>query len=72
MRAFAGFRPAPPTPDALEGVDLRLFEAHGRMVAREARALADQALADVVRPCLCALLERRRAPRDAEHSLAAT
>jgi hypothetical protein len=67
MRAFAGFRPAPPTPDDLAGVDVALFEAHGRLVAGEARAIADQALADVVRPCLCALLEGRRgAPRAAE------
>ncbi len=54
MRAFAGFRPAPPTPDDLGGVELALFEAHGRMVASEARAIADRALADVVRPCLSA------------------
>jgi hypothetical protein len=68
MRSFAGFRPAPPTPENLDGVDLGLFEAHGRMVAGEARAIADRALADVVRPCLCALLERRGSAR-AEASL---
>jgi hypothetical protein len=60
MRAFAGFHPAPPTPEDLGGVDLALYEAHGRMVAAEARAIADRALADVVRPCLCGLLDRRR------------
>jgi hypothetical protein len=58
IRAFAGFHPAPPTPDDLAGVSMDLFEAHGRMAAPEARALADQALADVVRPCFCALLDR--------------
>jgi hypothetical protein len=58
MRAFAGFRPAPPTAENLDGVDVALFEAHGRIVATDARAIADRALADVVRPCLCALLER--------------
>lgn len=63
IRAFAGFHPAPPTPDDLAGVDLALFEAHGRMAAPEARALADQALADVVGPCFCALLERSPATR---------
>jgi hypothetical protein len=68
MRAFAGFRPAPPTPENLDGVDLGLFEAHGRMVAGEARAIADQALADVVRPCLCALLEGRRGAPRAAHA----
>jgi hypothetical protein len=66
MRAFAGFRPAPPTPENLDGVDIALFEAHGRIVATRARAIAERALAEVVRPCLCALLERRRAPRDSE------
>ncbi len=60
IRAFAGFRPAPPTPDDLQGVDMALFEAHGRIVATEARAIADRALADVVRPCLCALLDAPR------------
>ena len=59
IRAFAGFRPAPPTPDNLDGVDMALFEAHGRIVATDARAIADRALADVVRPCLCALLDSR-------------
>jgi hypothetical protein len=59
MRAFAGFRPAPPTPENLDGVDMALFEAHGRIVATDARAIADRALAEVVRPCLCALLESR-------------
>jgi hypothetical protein len=63
MRAFAGFRPARPTPENLDGVEVTLFEAHGRMVAGDARAIADQALADVVRPCLCALLERRKSTR---------
>jgi hypothetical protein len=33
------------------------------MAAPEARALADQALADVVGPCFCALLERPSATR---------
>ncbi len=69
IRAFAGFHPAPPTRDDLTGVDMALFEAHGRLTAPVARALADQALADVVRPCFCALLDRpsaaRRDPRSA-------
>jgi hypothetical protein len=62
MRAFAGFRPAPPTPENLDGVDMALFEAHGRIEATDARAIADRALADVVRPCLCALLDSRPRP----------
>jgi hypothetical protein len=65
IRAFAGFHPAPPTPDDLAGVDLALFEAHGRMAAPEARAIADVALADVVGPCFCALLDRPALGRDA-------
>jgi hypothetical protein len=58
MRAFAGFRPAPPTPDDLTGVDVALFKAHGRMLAVEARAIAERALVEVVCPCLCGLLKR--------------
>ncbi len=72
MRAFAGFRPAPPTAENLDGVDVALFEAHGRIVATEARAIAEQALADVVRPCLCALLERKSSSRVADARLQAT
>jgi hypothetical protein len=63
MRAFAGFRPAAPMAENLEGVDVALFEGHGRIVAIEARAIAERALAEVVTPCLCALLEGRRGQR---------
>ena len=57
-RAFAAFRPPAPRSEDLTGVDLEAYEAHGRQTAVRARALAEQALGDVVLPCATALLAR--------------
>jgi hypothetical protein len=58
-RSFAAFRPPPPSPEDLDGVDLDLYAAHGRQVAREARAIAELTLREIVEPGVCALLARR-------------
>jgi hypothetical protein len=57
-RAFAGFRPPSPPRIDLEGVSLQSFAAHGRLTPEHARAVALDALDNVVRPCAAALLER--------------
>jgi hypothetical protein len=60
IRALAGFRPPATSPENLDGVDLNAYRAHGRIPAREARAMAERALQQIVVPCICALLERSR------------
>jgi hypothetical protein len=65
IRALSGFRPPATSPENLEGVDLDVYRAHGRIPAREARIMAERALQQIVVPCICALLERstpRHAP----------
>jgi hypothetical protein len=60
LEAFAGFRPPEPRVEALDDVDLVLYGAHGRQAAREGRAIAERAMADLIQPAMCALLSRRR------------
>jgi len=66
LRAFLGFCPPAPRVEQLDGVDLALYAAHGRQRAPEGRAIAERALAEIVRPGMCALLATRghRAPAD--------
>jgi hypothetical protein len=54
--AFLGFRPPAAREERLDDVDAALYAAHGRQRAAEGRAIAEQALADLVRPGMCALL----------------
>jgi hypothetical protein len=61
MRAFDGFRPAPPRAEDLADVNLDDFAAHGRQPAIEARKIADRTVREVVAPAVCALLARPRA-----------
>jgi hypothetical protein len=56
--AFASFRAPDPPMQTLAGVDCAAFAAHGRLTATEARAVALRAIAEIVRPCACALLAR--------------
>lgn len=58
IRALDGFRPPSTSPEKLDGVNLDDYRAHGRIPAREARAMAERALQQIVVPCICALLER--------------
>lgn len=57
-RAFAGFRPPSPPHIDMDDVCLESFAAHGRLTAEHARAIALEALDQIVRPCAAALLER--------------
>jgi hypothetical protein len=63
LEAFAGFRPPAPRVESLEDVDLGLYAAHGRQRAAEGRAIAEQAMAEIIQPAMCVLLSRRRAPK---------
>ncbi len=60
LAAFAGFRPAPPRVEALDGVDLALYAAHGRQSAAEGRAIAERAMAEIIQPAMCVLLGQAR------------
>ena len=74
-RAVRDFVPPVGRGTPLEGVSLEDFAAHGRLTADEGRAVALGALAEVVQPCVCALLERparrRSAPAEAVQDSAA-
>lgn len=67
-RAFAGFRPPSPPSIDLEGVNLESFAAHGRLTPEHARAVALDALDNVVRPCAAALLERHAMSESANYA----
>jgi hypothetical protein len=60
LAAFASFRPAQPRVEALEGVDLGLYAAHGRQRAVEGRAIAERVMAEIIQPAMCVLLSRRQ------------
>jgi hypothetical protein len=58
--AFADFVPPTPSVKDLTDVDPVAYAAHGRLTPDEAVRAAMRALREVVEPCACALLSRRR------------